>query len=74
MKRLFRVLATLVVALTTLPLFAQQNPPSPIEQFAQGVWTEFLNALPALISVVGGVFVFGWLLTMIMRRVKQASR
>lgn len=60
-------------ALLYTPVLAQQQQ-SPIERFAQGVWTEFLNAVPALISVVGGIFVFSWLLTMIMRRVKQASR
>lgn len=70
--RLLTPIALFTLLLT--PVLAQQNQPSPIEQFAQGVWNEFLSALPALISVVGGVFVFGWLLTMIMRRVKQASR
>lgn len=70
-----RILSLLsLLTLLVVPALAQQQSPSLIQQFAQGVWAEFLNAVPALISVVGGVFVFGWLLTMIMRRVKQASR
>lgn len=66
----------LALLLSTAFIFAQNNPPppTPFEVFAQGLYQEFVNAVPTLISVVGSIFVFSWLVTWIMRRVRAVSR
>jgi hypothetical protein len=64
-----------LVALALLPgmVLAQQQQ-SPIQQFISGLQAEFNAAVPALISIIGVVFVFSWLIRFVMTKVKQASR
>lgn len=64
----------LALLLSTAFIFAQNNPPTPFEIFATGLYQEFMNAVPTLISVIGSIFVFSWLVTWIMRRVRAVSR
>jgi hypothetical protein len=54
-------------------VLAQQQQ-TPIQQFISGLQAEFNAAVPALISIIGVVFVFSWLIRFVMTKVKQASR
>jgi hypothetical protein len=64
-----------LLALALLPgmVLAQQQQ-SPIEQFINGLRAEFNSAVPVLITIIGVVFVFAWLIRFVMAKVKQASR
>jgi hypothetical protein len=64
-----------LVALALLPGMAlAQQQQSPIQQFISGLQAEFSSAVPILITIIGVVFVFSWLIRFVMAKVKQASR
>jgi hypothetical protein len=64
-----------LVALALLPGIAlAQQQQTPIEQFVNGLRGEFNAAVPVLISIIGVVFVFSWLIRFVMAKVRQASR
>jgi ABC-type amino acid transport system permease subunit len=64
-----------LVALALLPGMAlAQQQQSPIQQFVSGLQSEFTSAVPVLITIIGVVFVFAWLIRFVMAKVKQASR
>lgn len=70
-----RVLLTLLGLLTALSaLYAQQQAPSPLQNFAQGVSSEFSSSLVYIVPLIGTIFVFTWLVSYTMRSVRRASR
>lgn len=72
MRNNYKVLGIMLALLPSLLLAQQQDPP--IVQFINGLRAEFLGAVPYLITIVGTVFVFTWLLRWVMSKVKAASR
>jgi hypothetical protein len=70
-----RTFRNLLIGLALLPsmVLAQQQQ-TPIEQFINGLRGEFNAAVPLLISIIGVVFVFSWLIRFVMAKVRQASR
>jgi hypothetical protein len=70
-----RTFRNLLIGLALLPsmVLAQQQQ-TPIEQFVNGLRGEFNAAVPVLISIIGVVFVFSWLIRFVMAKVRQASR
>jgi uncharacterized BrkB/YihY/UPF0761 family membrane protein len=71
-----RTFRNLLIGLALLPsmVLAQQQQQTPIEQFVNGLRGEFNAAVPVLISIIGVVFVFSWLIRFVMAKVRQASR
>jgi len=71
-----RTFRNLLIGLALLPtmVLAQPQQQSPIEQFINGLRAEFNTAVPLLISIIGVVFVFSWLIRFVMAKVRQASR
>ena len=70
-----RRLRLLLMGLAWSPLVVfAQNDPTPIQRFVDGLRAEFNAAVPLLISIIGVVFVFAWLIRFVMAKVRQASR
>lgn len=60
--------------LVLLPALAMAQQPSPIQQFITGLQGEFNAAVPFLVTIIGIVFTFAWLVRFVMAKVRQASR